>query len=84
MDSAYATYKVGKTQIKIEWEGEHARERQKGFISMRLGGGALLTKAKLNLLVHFFPSPSESSDLALTGEWGLMGTGCKNSLKNLF
>lgn len=84
VDSAYATYEVGKTQIKIEGEGEHARERQKGFISMRLGGGALVTKAKLNLLVHIFFSPSEPSVLALTGEPGLMGTGCKNSLKNLF
>lgn len=84
MDSAYATYEVGKTQIKIEGEGEYVRERQKGFISMGLGGGALLTKAKLNLLVPIFFSPSEPSVLALTGEQGLMGTGCKNSLNNLF
>lgn len=83
VDAAYATYEVGKTQIKIEGEGEHARERQKGFISMWLGG-ALLTKAKLNLLIHIFFSPFEPSVLALTGEQGLMGTRCKNSLNNLF
>lgn len=49
VDSAYATYEVGKTQIKIEGE------RQKGFISMGLGGVPYKSKAEF-INSHFFLS----------------------------
>lgn len=57
VDSAYATYEVGKARVKIEGEGEHAREKQKGFISMGLGGGGLAHKSKAEFISsHFFLS----------------------------